>query len=263
MRSAANIDNGDCGAAGIAPWGVRVTRRMGRKLSEAEEENEAGAKVEAANYGYDHHHHEYVTTTPQTIVHYAGTNIDSVAQQHLNLTAGQQFNLNAGQGVGLFAHHNGISAIAHHGPLMLQAQHDGARIEAATDITWTASGGKLTGMAQEIHLIAADGSFVKIGGGGVTIGTNGPITQQAASFTHSGPATMQTQFPTFGAGQADQRFVLRAAGTGGPALPHAAYEITLSDGSTVSGVSDDQGLTDLLQRDALHIANLRLQKKDA
>ncbi|HEX7638298.1 MAG TPA: DUF2345 domain-containing protein, partial [Burkholderiaceae bacterium] len=203
------------------------------------------------------------TTTPQTIVHYAGTNIDSVAQQHLNLTAGQQFNLNAGQGVGLFAHHNGISAIAHHGPLMLQAQHDGARIEAATDITWTASGGKLTGMAQEIHLIAADGSFVKIGGGGVTIGTNGPITQQAASFTHSGPATMQTQFPTFGAGQADQRFVLRAAGTGGPALPHAAYEITLSDGSTVSGVSDDQGLTDLLQRDALHIANLRLQKKDA
>lgn len=203
------------------------------------------------------------TTTPRTILHYAGTNLDSVAQQHLNFTAGQQFNLNAGRGVGLFAHHEGLRAIAHNGPLSLQAQHDSVQVEAANDIRWAASSGKLIGMAQEIHLIAADGSFIKIGGGGITLGTNGAVTQQAASFSHLGPATMNTEFPRFGSGNADQRFVLRAAGMDGPVMAGAAHDIGLTDGSTVAGVSDAQGRTGLLQRDALHIAAMRIRKKDA
>ncbi|KAK0350479.1 hypothetical protein LTR94_028863, partial [Friedmanniomyces endolithicus] len=38
----------------------------------------------------------------KAIISYAGSNLDGVAQQHLQLTAGQRFSVNAGKGVSLF-----------------------------------------------------------------------------------------------------------------------------------------------------------------
>ncbi|MEC5115957.1 DUF2345 domain-containing protein, partial [Xanthomonas oryzae] len=44
-----------------------------------------------------------VSTTPHSHLSYAGHNIDSVAQQHLQLTSGQSTRVHAGQGIALFA----------------------------------------------------------------------------------------------------------------------------------------------------------------
>jgi len=74
----------------------------------------------------------------KAIVSYSARNIDTVAQQHLQLTAGQRFTVNAGQGASLFAHHGGIKAIAHHGKLLLQSQHDDTVINAGQDVQITA-----------------------------------------------------------------------------------------------------------------------------
>ncbi|MFP5393485.1 MAG: type VI secretion system Vgr family protein, partial [Gammaproteobacteria bacterium] len=48
------------------------------------------------------------SSTSKSIVSYAGVNLDSVAQQHIQLTSGQRFNLNAGKGISLFSHSDGI-----------------------------------------------------------------------------------------------------------------------------------------------------------
>lgn len=201
--------------------------------------------------------------TPQAMVSYAGTNLDSVAQQHMQLTAGQRFNLNAGKGVSLFSHHDGISAIAHHGKFLMQSQHDDTEINSAKNVKVTATDGKVVVMAKEIHIIAEDGSFIKIGGG-ITLGTNGDIKQKAANFPFSGPATMQTELPTFENGSATQKFVLKYGAGSDDALPASGrkFEIDMTDGSTLSGTSDSNGNTDLLERDAVHIASVRILSDD-
>jgi type VI secretion system secreted protein VgrG len=197
--------------------------------------------------------------TPKALVSYAGTNLDSVAQQHMQLTAGQRFNLNAGQGVSLFSHHGGIKAIAHHGKFLLQSQHDDTELNSAKNVKVTATDGKIVMMAKEIQIIAEDGSFIKIGGG-ITLGTNGDIKHQAANFPFSGPATMHTELPTFGSGNPDQKFVLKygANNDGGVIAPNRQFEIDMTDGSTLKGISDPAGNTSLLQSDAMHIANVRI-----
>ncbi|MES3022689.1 MAG: type VI secretion system Vgr family protein [Pseudomonadota bacterium] len=198
-------------------------------------------------------------TTPKTIVSYAGMNIDTVAQQNLQFSSGQCFNLNAGKGISLFSHHEGIRAIAHYGKFVMQSQHDDTEINSAKNIMITATDGIISLMAKEIRLIAEDGSFTKIGGG-IVNGTNGDIKNQAANFPFSGPATMATELPTFGAGTVDQKFILKYGpnGDGRAIAPNRAFEIDMNDGSIVKGVSDAQGKTAVLQRDAMHIASVRI-----
>ncbi|MDB5772119.1 MAG: rhs element Vgr family protein [Burkholderia sp.] len=198
--------------------------------------------------------------TPKTLVSYAGVNYDNVAQQHMHLTAGQRFNLNAGKGISLFSHHDGIKAIAHHGKFLMQSQHDDTEINAAKNIKLTATDGNIILMAKEIHAIAEDGSFIKIGGGGITLGTNGAIAQKAANFPFSGPATLSTELPTFGSGNADQKFALAYGAHTEDAMiaPNRLYEITMGDGSVIKGKSDAEGKTNILQRDVIHIADIRI-----
>jgi len=197
--------------------------------------------------------------TPKAMVSYAGSNLDSVAQQHLQLTAGQRFNLNAGQGVSLFAHHGGIKAIAHQGKFLLQSQHDDTELNSAKNVRITATDGKVVVMAKEIQFIAEDGSFIKIGSG-ITLGTEGDIKHHGAKFPFDGPATMATELPVFDKGTPDQKFVLKygAHGEDPVAAANRRYEIALSDGSTLTGTSDASGNTGLLERDAMHIARIRI-----
>jgi type VI secretion system secreted protein VgrG len=197
-------------------------------------------------------------STPRTILHCAGVNIDSVATQHVQWTAGQRLNANAGQGISLFAHQGGIKAIAHQGKWLMQSQHGDIEANAAENIKWTATNGQLVGMARKIVLVAEDGSFVQIGEGGITLGTQGAVTHKAASFAHTAPATLGAQLPAFGQGGADQHFVLRYGSQGGVPALQRRFEIEMSAGSTVSGTSDEQGRTELLQRDAMHIARIRI-----
>ncbi|UVW27214.1 type VI secretion system Vgr family protein [Massilia sp. H6] len=197
--------------------------------------------------------------TPKALVSFAGTNVDTVAQQHIQLSAGQRLHLHAGQGVSMFSHHGGIRAIAHHGKFLLQSQHDDTELNSAKNVKVTATDGKIVLMAKEIQFITEDGSFIKIGDG-ISLGTKGDIKQQAARFPLDGPATMTAELPTFDSGAPDQKFVLKygAHGDDPVAAANRRFEIEMSDGSTLKGMSDAEGKTELLARDAMHIANIRI-----
>lgn len=197
--------------------------------------------------------------TAKALASFAGSNVDTVAQQHIQLTAGQHFNLNAGQGISLFSHHNGIKAIAHHGKFLLQSQHDDTEVNSAKNVRVTATDGKVVLMAKEIHIVAEDGSFIKVGGG-ISLGTKGDIKLHAANFPLDGPATMAAELPSFESGTPDQKFILKYGAHDEDAVPAAnrRFEIEMSDGSTLKGISDTAGKTELLERDAMHIANIRI-----
>ncbi len=202
------------------------------------------------------------SSTPRSIVQVAGENHDLVAQQHIQQAAGQRYSVNAGQGIGLFAHGGGIRQIAHQGDHLTQSQHGDIVSESARHITSRAVD-EAVHMAKTHTFIAEDGSFIKIGDGSVTLGSPGAIKSFGASFPHSGPQTMAGTRPQFGRGQPDGQFVLRFGDPFHPdslMAPDTPYEIELSDGSTVAGISDAQGRTRLEQRDAMHIAAVRIRK---
>ncbi|QGH67000.1 type VI secretion system tip protein VgrG [Xanthomonas oryzae pv. oryzicola] len=207
-----------------------------------------------------------VSATPHSHLSYAGHNIDSVAQQHLQLTSGQATRVHAGQGIALFAQASGLSAIANQGPVHLQAQADALVANAQTNLQLTANTGEVLLSAPRIRLVAEDGSFLSIGGGGITLGTQGGVELHAASHALLGPSTDQVDRPGFGKDGTDQKFQLHYPSHSADTPQLAAnqlYSITLDDGRVVQGVSDANGLTDLLRDEVTRIARIDVHKSPA
>jgi type VI secretion system secreted protein VgrG len=205
----------------------------------------------------------------KAVVSYAGTNVDTAAQQHMQLTAGQRFSVNAGKGLSLFAHHGGLHAIAHNGKLLMQSQHDDTAIESAQNMQLTASEGTVTVTGKVILLVAADGSFLKLGDGPPVLGSKAPLRFHAPDYTLDGPESMAAQFPDFGAGGADQKLQLRyprgvadddGAEPLGALVKDMKMRVALSDGTSLEGVSDAQGKSELMARDAMHMAEIVLSR---
>jgi type VI secretion system secreted protein VgrG len=84
------------------------------------------------------------------------------------------------------------------------------------------------------------------------------IAQKASDFTKDGPATLSVDLPSFSEGSPERKFQLRFGEAASPLAPLTGYEIDMTDGSTQAGTSDAEGNTGLLERDAMHIANIRL-----
>jgi type VI secretion system secreted protein VgrG len=197
----------------------------------------------------------------KAIVNYAGTTLNTVAQQNLQMTAGQRATFNAGRGISMFAQGDGIDMIAHQGKLLIQSQGDETELNAAKDVKFTATEGKILGMAKEVILIAEDGSFIKIGDG-ITLGTNGTITHHGSSFPFKGSSTMTAVLPKFDSGDGDAKFQARyyAHMDGGIPAPDLDIVSSVSDGSSQEERSDAEGRTQLIERNAMHIVTAQAIK---
>ncbi len=138
--------------------------------------------------------------TSKAVVTYAATNVDTVAQQHLQLTAGQRFNVNAGKGISLFSHSDGLHAIAHHGPLLMQSQHDTTQIDSALDVKISARR-RVIIMAEELVLVNTAGAYITLKGGAPEIGGPGALTVKTDGHNWNGPATQKAELPKFTEGE--------------------------------------------------------------
>lgn len=203
----------------------------------------------------------------KAIVSYSAKNIDTTAQQHLQLAAGQRVTVNAGKGLSLFAHSGGLNTIAHAGKLLIQSQQDDTAIDSAKNMQLTASDGVVTVSAKALHFVVEDGSFVRIGNGEFVIGSKNPIQFQAPDYLYDGPQTMTPLRPAFSNTGADQKAELRyprasRVGDGQPVLggivQDAKMDISLSDGTSTKAHSGADGKSELLARDAMHMADIDL-----
>jgi type VI secretion system secreted protein VgrG len=202
----------------------------------------------------------------KAIVSYSARNIDTVAQQHLQLAAGQRFTVNAGKGISFFAQHGGLNAIAHFGKLVLQSQHDDTAIDSARNMQLTASDGVVTVSAKALHMVTEDGSFIRMGNGEFVIGSKHPIQIHAPDYLYDGPETMTPLRPKFTNSGADQKAELhypRAVTADetlsqGGIVKEAAMNISLSDGTSTKARSGADGKSGLLARDAMHLADIAL-----
>lgn len=147
-------------------------------------------------------------STPKTIVSYAGVNLDTVAQQHMQLASGKRFNVNAGKGISLFSHSDGITQIAHNGDFLLQSQHDNMNLVSAKDIKVTAAKRMIAMADQEMTFIVSGGAYLRLKGGDIEIGGPGKLTVKTAEHHWNGPASEKTEMPSFGEGAFERTPVL-------------------------------------------------------
>jgi len=195
-------------------------------------------------------------------VSYSASNIDTAAQQHLQLTAGQRFAVNAGDGVSLFARGGGLSAIAHTGKLLLQSQQEGIAVNSAKDIQVTASQGAITISAKRILFVAEDGSFLKLGEGSPVLGSKQALKFHAPDFLWDGPETMSAELPAFKQEGTDLKFEPRFYPhlDGGVPAAGLAYKIESAAGSN-EGSTDAAGATTTLKHEQMHVASIHLEEK--
>nr|WP_240763548.1 type VI secretion system Vgr family protein [Paraburkholderia silviterrae] len=206
-----------------------------------------------------------VNVTPKTHVTYAGENIDQVAQQHLQLMSGQRLNATAGQGMQLFARGKGVQVLAGEGPVTVQSQADALAVSAQKGVQISSNESEILLSAPTVRFVAEDGSYVKIGGGGITLGTSGDIHLLSASHQWGGPSTQGAPKAAFNNQPTDQRFRLHYTGdTPDAPLPAAnqAYRITTDDGRVIEGVTDAKGLTSVVKDDAMRILKIDILRSE-
>ncbi|CAE6819842.1 type VI secretion system Vgr family protein [Paraburkholderia aspalathi] len=199
--------------------------------------------------------------TPKTVATYAGGNVDTVAQNHLQLTGGQRVNVNAGQGVSLFAHLNGVSAIANLGKVRLQSQADDTQIDSAKNIMLTAAGGKLSGMASDqVVLVTSGGAYLKLQGANIELGCPGSFTVKAAGHTWAGPASMSADMPKFDNAPLGRVPKLVRA-TDGQAVTGIDAEVQKAAGDVVKGQTDAAGKLSPISSDQFQQLAVKFFKK--
>ena len=204
-----------------------------------------------------------VDATPKTHLTYAGENIDQIAEQHMQLASGQRFNATAGQGMQFFARGTGVQAMAGEGPMVLQAQADALTVTAQKGVKLGSNENEVFVNAPTIRLVAEDGSYIKIGGGGITIGTNGEAKILAGSHLWDEPSAQQAPKTPFNSAPTDQRFKLHFPDDQGQTsalAAHQSYRITLDDGRVIEAKTDANGLSELVKDHAMRILKIDLLK---
>ncbi len=202
-------------------------------------------------------------SSPKGIIGYAGLNYDLAAKKHLQFTCGEQYVLNAGNGISQFAQSGDFRLIAHQGQFLMQAQDNDMVAQAEKNVRIMAVNGEVLIHAPTIRLVSAAGAFIKIDSN-ITLGTSGQVLIKAASKSMSGPATDSVPSPNFQSGPTDQKFQLHYPGSDGQKAQiaaHREYEVTLKDGSKLTGTSDAEGKTNILQDQAMQVAKVAILPK--
>lgn len=195
--------------------------------------------------------------TPQSITLAAGQHLDSIAAQNQQISAGQALVINAGQGISQFAHGGDLRQIAHQGQVLVQAQRDTIRLQADKSVEITATQDHVLVMADKHVTLLCGGAYIKLQGGAVEIGCPGPMTFKAASYNMQGPASQAADLPSFDVGDTRRRFVVTHI-DGVTPMANVPYKIALSNGEVVEGITDAQGATQVLEKTAMHIADVQI-----
>lgn len=200
--------------------------------------------------------------TPASLTLAAGEHVDSVARQNQQVTAGQKVVINAGSDIGLFAQGGELRQITHQGPMLLQAQKNDIRLEAEQSVEVSASQQHVLVTAKEHITLMCGGAYLTLKGGNIELGMPGNFVVKAVKHSHVGAASLEAELPQFEVGETQRRFVLKQL-DGQTAMPNVPYTITMANGEVIEGVTDAEGATQLLQKDAMNIAKVDMKHEIA
>lgn len=192
--------------------------------------------------------------TPASISLFSGQDSSLTMQGDAHVTAAHSFSAVSGQTTSLYTHAGGIKAITANASLSLRAHTDAQQIWSEKDLTVQSTTDEIRIQASNSITLTAGESQIEIKGGDITFTCPGTWTVKAASHDWGGGGRGEAILPLLPAGQVgiapdparhDQFFVLRWANSGRP-MKQQAFRIRQSNGSLLSGVTDANGRSPIL-----------------
>lgn len=114
----------------------------------------------------------------------SGNQADIIAKENITITAEEA--------ISLFAQKTGMKLFTNQGKVEIQAQNNALDIAAKQDIKLDSVTGKLTITANETITLICGGSYIKIAGEGIELGTSGGVLVKSAALQKMGPSTLNT-----------------------------------------------------------------------
>lgn len=175
----------------------------------------------------------------------ATSKIDLISAGDAEVSTGRNIFLRAARAVSLFAHELGLKLVAGRGDIVVQTHLGNIQIKSAGRISLVAAERiELEAPAVKIIAPGAESDWME---GTITHRSSGRQVHKAAEHDHLGPGDAVPeglQLPTSHL-HTDEYAVLRHKQTSSPVC-NQRYRVTLANGKTVTGRTDDQGRTSLL-----------------
>ncbi|MGT2433055.1 DUF2345 domain-containing protein [Cupriavidus basilensis] len=132
--------------------------------------------------------------TAKSIQLASGEHLSATTGGNADFSVGKSYTVAAGQAVSLFAQRRGIRALAANGPVDLQAQGGAMQLFAEHEMKITSADGRILATAGKAVTITAGGAYIKLEGGNIELGCPGDLKFRSASFSSTGPSSLQQQF---------------------------------------------------------------------
>ena len=129
-------------------------------------------------------------TSPKNIQLSTGKNISIIAENNTEISVIKKITLAAGEALSFFAHKMGIKLFASKGKVEIQAQNDELSLMAKDEIQINSVDNSVTLTAPRDITLISGGSYIKINGEGIELGTPGNVVIKSAAFQKMGPASM-------------------------------------------------------------------------
>ena len=129
-------------------------------------------------------------TSPKNIQLSTGKNISIIAENNTEISVIKKITLAAGEALSFFAHKMGIKLFASKGKVEIQAQNDELSLMAKDEIQINSVDNSVTLTAPRDITLISGGSYIKINGQGIELGTPGNVVIKSAALQKMGPASM-------------------------------------------------------------------------
>lgn len=188
-------------------------------------------------------------TTPKNIQLSAGHTLTATAGENVDMTIFKKLTVAAGEAISLFAQKMGVKILAARGMVDIQAQTDAIRLQSDKTMNINSVNGEIViNAGQGITLTSKGGAYIKIKDGAVEIGAPGKINLKSIDIDWGGSSSLEQALtpvtvtdPQYKYPMAE-RFQVQDKASGQP-KPYIPYRIETADGTSIRGVTDENGYT--------------------
>ncbi|MBN3856615.1 type VI secretion system tip protein VgrG [Paraburkholderia sp. Ac-20340] len=190
-------------------------------------------------------------TTPNSAVAYAAQHVHVSAQGDAHVGAAATVAAASGDATSFYSVAGGVKAIAGEGPVSVEAHASTMEISGDQTVSVTSTEERVDVLAKDAIVLQQGQNRITIKGADIIVETPGQFSVKAAGHPFPGAASDSVQLPglpvlaPFAVYDEQIRFVSKSADP----LAKVAYQLKLADGSTVSGVTDDDGRTQRIVTD--------------
>lgn len=194
----------------------------------------------------------------------ASKNVIANAGNNADIGVVKNMFIGVGQALSVFVRKAGIKLFANKGAVSVQAQNDLMELLAQKSIEITSTEDEIKITAKKKITLNGGGSYIRLDACGIEAGTPGEYNVKAGYYGRKPKAKLTPElmaFPVIKSEDFNQSFILLDENTGQPFI-NWPYELELESGLKMSGITDENGNTELISSDKEEVVNISVFEPD-